>query len=894
MKKKMAMLLAIVLTLTQGTAVPVAAEELTWDAVWAQETTLDDDAEEAAVESVEELTVEEDTEESTEESTESTLDDTKADVEESIPNDTEEDVEEIILDEAEAAVDTFFSAGDSAGNGVALYSESDIEYDFFIGFQNNELDYILPESEDTLNTGLSYDGDEISNYSIKVTPEDDSVGMVDYEVNGTEISVKTKKTTGCVTWKVQVFVGENPDPVVDYNYQFDISGYIILSDEIDMYPEEGDEIDIKDMNPELFLYTDDATAIKGENYRIRLSEYAEDVWEVKEGSDSYLPTLVRTSPDYGYFILMAEQKVDGDWHELVSRIYVFDDLSDGEGEGGDNGNSEAESGYYLSVDFKDSIGNGDMLPNSQMTIRTALTKRSDESLVTDYKLEIVKPSKVGNATVKGTEILIESNEKLGQEWILVSVQIPGENGEYEEIFTRELPYTVSSYILLPQTVVNPQVGESIDLSKVGFVLKEYKSGEGLVEVTNPDIKYIIYAGEGDGEEIFYDYDVNGWTLTEVEGSTLPILTRKVARRTWFAVSATIGEPGTSSFVSLSRKDFYLDAVADHTHNWEAGKVTKEATCTEKGKRLDTCKCGATNEVEISAKGHTKVKDAAVAATVFATGKTEGSHCSVCGTVLKKQNTVAKLTPTISLTATSLKMKTKQSTTAFRVSGLAKGDYVKKVTAKNTKIVKVADVKKDGRFKLTAGKKKGSTTVNVLLASGKSTTFKVYVQTSAVKTSKITTTTKNLTMKIGETYTKLASTVVVAPVTSKEKITYSSSDKKVATVNSKGVIEAKGIGTTKITIKSGKEKAVVNVTVTGVRTTKLSGVPTAKTVKKGKTFTIQAVAAPKNTDEVITYKSSNKKIATVSSNGVVKGVRKGTAIITVQSGSKKLTCKVKVN
>lgn len=885
MKKKMAMLLAIVLTLTQGAAVPVAAEELTWDAVQVQETALDDDAEEAAVESVEELTVEEDTEEST-------LDDAKADVEESIPNDIEEDVEEIILDEAEAAVDAFFTAGDGARNGVALYSESDIEYDFFIGFQNNELDYILPESEDILNTGLSYDEDEISDYSIKVTPEDDSVGMVDYEVNGTEISVKTKKTTGCVTWRVEVFVGENPDPVVDYNYQFYISGYIISSDEINMYPEEGDEIDIKDMNPELFLYTDDATAIKGEDYRIRLSEYAEDVWEVKEGSDSYLPTLVRTSPDYGYFILMAEQKVDGDWKELVSRIYVFDDLSNGEGGGNDN--SEAESGYYLSIDFKDSSGNGDMLPNSQMTIRTQLIKVSNQSPVTDYKLEIIKPSKVGTATVKGTDVLIESNEKLGQEWILVSVQIPGENGEYEEIFTKELPYTVSSYILFPQTVVNPQVGESIDLSKLGFVLKEYKSGEGLVEVTNPDIKYIIYSGEGDGEEIFYDYDVKGWTLTEVEGSTLPILTRKVARNTWFAVSATIGEPGTSSFVSLSRKDFYLDAVADHTHSWEAGKVTKEATCTEKGKRLDTCKCGATNEVEVSAKGHTKVKDAAVAATVFATGKTEGSHCSVCGTVLKKPNTVAKLTPTISLTAASLKMKTKQSTTAFRVTGLAKGDYVKKVTAKNTTIVKVADVKKDGRFKLTAGKKKGSTTVTVLLASGKSTSFKVSVQTKAVKTSKITTTTKKLTMKIGETYTKLASKVVVAPVTSKEKITYSSSDKKVAIVNSKGVIEAKGIGTTKITIKSGKEKAVVDVTVTGVRTTKLSGVPTAKTVKSGKTFTIQAVAAPKNTDEVITYKSSNKKIATVSSKGVVKGVRKGTATITVQSGSKKLTCKVKVN
>ena len=44
---------------------------------------------------------------------------------------------------------------------------------------------------------------------------------------------------------------------------------------------------------------------------------------------------------------------------------------------------------------------------------------------------------------------------------------------------------------------------------------------------------------------------------------------------------------------------------------------------------------------------------------------------------------------------------------------------------------------------------------------------------------------------------------------------------------------------------------------------------------------------------ITFKSSNKKVATVTSKGVVKGLKKGTATITVQSGSKKMTCKVTV-
>ena len=67
----------------------------------------------------------------------------------------------------------------------------------------------------------------------------------------------------------------------------------------------------------------------------------------------------------------------------------------------------------------------------------------------------------------------------------------------------------------------------------------------------------------------------------------------------------------------------------------------------------------------------------------------------------------------------------------------------------------------------------------------------------------------------------------------------------------------------------------------------------KVFPREKSFKIKAIATPKNTDEKITFKSSNKKVATVTSKGVVKGLKKGTATITVQSGSKKMTCKVTV-
>ena len=150
-----------------------------------------------------------------------------------------------------------------------------------------------------------------------------------------------------------------------------------------------------------------------------------------------------------------------------------------------------------------------------------------------------------------------------------------------------------------------------------------------------------------------------------------------------------------------------------------------------------------------------MKDAAVAPTVFADGKTEGSHCSVCGTVIEKQNTIAKVPATIYLTASSLKMKTGQSTTAFKATGFSEGDYVTAVTSNKPGTVKVTNVNKNGTFKLTAGKKKGSAVVTVTMASKKTASFKVTVQKAAVKTTKITTTTKSLTLAKGATYKKLS-------------------------------------------------------------------------------------------------------------------------------------------
>ena len=82
----------------------------------------------------------------------------------------------------------------------------------------------------------------------------------------------------------------------------------------------------------------------------------------------------------------------------------------------------------------------------------------------------------------------------------------------------------------------------------------------------------------------------------------------------------------------------IDALGhDFTGKW---KVTKTATCTEPGTKERKCsRCDVVETEIIPATGHTEVEDAAVAATCTTAGKTAGSHCAVCNTVIKAQEEI---------------------------------------------------------------------------------------------------------------------------------------------------------------------------------------------------------------------------------------------------------------
>ena len=164
----------------------------------------------------------------------------------------------------------------------------------------------------------------------------------------------------------------------------------------------------------------------------------------------------------------------------------------------------------------------------------------------------------------------------------------------------------------------------------------------------------------------------------------------------------------------------------------------------------------------------------------------------------------------------------------------------------------------------------------------------------------------LSMKKGET---AALTVTITPENATDKsVDWTSSDTKIATVDSTGKVTAVSAGTASITCTAqdgSDKKATCEVTVTDpippkpsvVKVTKITLNKTTASVGKGKTMQLTATVTPTNaTNKAVTWKSSNTKIATVSSTGKVTAKAAGTVTITctAKDGSgKKATCKVTV-
>ena len=181
------------------------------------------------------------------------------------------------------------------------------------------------------------------------------------------------------------------------------------------------------------------------------------------------------------------------------------------------------------------------------------------------------------------------------------------------------------------------------------------------------------------------------------------------------------------------------------------------------------------------------------------------------------------------------------------------------------------------------------------------TVKAKVQTpSEIKVNKITLNKTTASVTKGKTL-QLTATVAPGNATKKE-VKWGTSDKNVAMVSTSGLVTAKSAGTATITCTAqdgSGVKATCKITVKNpvVKVTKVTLNKTTATLAPNETLTLKATVTPTNaTNKAVTWKSSNTKIATVSSSGKVTAKAAGTVTITCRAkdgSGKKATCKITV-
>lgn len=137
--------------------------------------------------------------------------------------------------------------------------------------------------------------------------------------------------------------------------------------------------------------------------------------------------------------------------------------------------------------------------------------------------------------------------------------------------------------------------------------------------------------------------------------------------------------------------------------------------------------------------------------------------------------------------------------------------------------------------------------------------------------------------------------VTVPKGVSKKVLYSSSNKKVATINSAGKVKSLKPGKTYITLTLAANKKIKKkVLLTVVQRPKKLAINTKSvSLKEEDTYQLVVKVTPKSDDDKVVFKSSNTKVATVDSNGKVTAVKEGQAVIevTLVDTEKKVSCTV---
>ena len=229
---------------------------------------------------------------------------------------------------------------------------------------------------------------------------------------------------------------------------------------------------------------------------------------------------------------------------------------------------------------------------------------------------------------------------------------------------------------------------------------------------------------------------------------------------------------------------------------------------------------------------------------------------------------------IKINQTSIKLITKGTTTLTKTitpSGVSNPS----VTWASSN-PKVATVDQEGKVTAVS---KGTATITVTTADGgKKSTATVTVDNPAAGVTGVNIKESSLSVKVGESK-QLASEVTPSTATNK-KVTWASSNTKVATVDANGKVTGVSKGTVTITATSAantaKKDTIQVAVIIPVKSIKAD--KTSISLEKGKTATIKATVEPSTATQTVKWTSTDEKVATVSSTGVVTAKGAGTANI----------------
>ena len=272
---------------------------------------------------------------------------------------------------------------------------------------------------------------------------------------------------------------------------------------------------------------------------------------------------------------------------------------------------------------------------------------------------------------------------------------------------------------------------------------------------------------------------------------------------------------------------YKDSTTKATgHSYGNSVVTKQPTCTSEGTKTKTCtKCNATVTEKLPEKGHTAVTDKGYPATCTTAGKTDGSHCSVCNTVIKVQTVI---------NATGHKSSGWIVDKAASIG--VKGSKHKECTVCK-KVLETAEIPALSRISIS----KASVTLST----------STYAYDGKTKTPSVTVKVNGKTLKKDTDYT----------------VSYSNNTKVgTATVKITGKGNYTGSVSKTYSIKNNFKKA----TVSGISTKAFTG----KNITQSITVKYNGKTLKKGTDYTVSY-SSNKNIGTATVKIAGKGSYTGT-------------------